>query len=527
MTSRLLRWLCLALAAVLLVRLLTLGLYPLMGTTEPRYAEISRKMLELGDWVTPWYDHGVPFWGKPPLSFWGSAFTMAMFGVNEFAARLGPYLATVACLALLWAWPSSAAADPHAQSDLQPTSRPALPIMAALVCLTSLAGFVSAGAVMTDMFMALGTTLCMLAFWRSVNQASGRSPWRWWFFVGIALGLLAKGPVATVLTGIALVLWFLAAAWQTGQWRALCWQVWQRLPWCWGTLLAALLTLPWYLLAEHRTPGFLNYFIIGEHIQRFLVKGWTGDLYGAGHPEARGTILWFAFLGWLPWPVLALFWAGLLAWARRQGAGARFAQVDAEATAAKANAPSLVASATLAAPSRSELTYLLAWVAAPLLFFTIASNILPSYILPGLPAFGLLMAYMALRSLQTAFKRLWLASMAFGVLLVPLTACVGLYVYPGFMNDRSQRDLLSHWQLGTPLVYLQGRPLSADFYSRGQAVLADKPADIQALLTGSGQQNGQPISLVLERPVYDALPPADRAAWHAVAEHAGYLLLRR
>ena len=45
-------------------------------------------MLETGDWLVPQFDYGVPFWGKPPLSTWLSAASMAAFGVNEFAARL-------------------------------------------------------------------------------------------------------------------------------------------------------------------------------------------------------------------------------------------------------------------------------------------------------------------------------------------------------------------------------------------------------------------------------------------------------
>ena len=63
-----LAWFLLALAFA--IRLLSLGSYPLMDTTEARYGEVARKMAELGDWITPWYDVGVPFWGKPPLAFW-------------------------------------------------------------------------------------------------------------------------------------------------------------------------------------------------------------------------------------------------------------------------------------------------------------------------------------------------------------------------------------------------------------------------------------------------------------------------
>ena len=499
MSIRIVRYLWAALIALLLVRLITLGLYPLMGTTEPRYAEIARKVLSTGDWVTPWYDHGVPFWGKPPLSFWGSAVTMAVFGINEFAARLGPYLATVACVALLWAWPVAQPGGSDAKRVLAPA--------AALVALSSLAGYISAGAVMTDMFMTLGTTLCMVAFWISVGDspnapaAPGVARWRWLFFVGIAIGLLAKGPVATVLTGIALALWLLAGALSAEGLRARCLRVWRNLPWLRGSLLVAVLTLPWYLLAEQRTPGFLNYFIVGEHIQRFLVSGWTGDLYGQGHAEPRGTIFWFAFLGWLPWSVVVPLMLALAWWWRSTGVLRR----------------SPVA-------SNGELQYLLAWVLASLLFFAISRNILPSYILPGLPAFGLLVAMLGiwLASARPAVWWLWLASAA-----IPAAVCALLVVNPGFMDDRSQRGLLKQWTLGTPLIYLEGRPLSADFYSRGQAVLADKPADVERWLAGPGVKDGQPISLVMERFVYERQPPERLRGWRIAAEHGGFVLLRK
>src|SRR5262249_204715 len=47
--------------AVVVARVATLGVYPLMDTTEARYAEIARKMLETGDWLMPQFDYGLPF----------------------------------------------------------------------------------------------------------------------------------------------------------------------------------------------------------------------------------------------------------------------------------------------------------------------------------------------------------------------------------------------------------------------------------------------------------------------------------
>ena len=54
------------LVGTMLLRLLTLNTYPLMDTTEARYGEMARLMVETGNWLTPLFDYGVPFWGKPP-----------------------------------------------------------------------------------------------------------------------------------------------------------------------------------------------------------------------------------------------------------------------------------------------------------------------------------------------------------------------------------------------------------------------------------------------------------------------------
>ncbi|MGB0836148.1 MAG: hypothetical protein ACPGR2_16670, partial [Psychrobium sp.] len=61
--SQPLRWLLALGLSVLLFRLISLGFYPLYDTTEARYGEIARIMLETGNWVTPQFDYNIPFWG--------------------------------------------------------------------------------------------------------------------------------------------------------------------------------------------------------------------------------------------------------------------------------------------------------------------------------------------------------------------------------------------------------------------------------------------------------------------------------
>lgn len=237
---------------MLLMRLATLGAYPLTDATEARYAEIARKMVELNDWLTPWYDYGVPFWAKPPLSTWATALSMKLFGINEFGARLPHFLAGLLVMWLVADWLRRRA--------------PRQALLASALLAGSFLFFVAAGAVMTDMTMAVGIAMAMRGFWLGLHgTAAERRREQWLFFCGLAVGLLAKGPVALVLCGVPIALWAIFTG-NIGTSRA-------GLPWLSGTLLVAVLVLPWYILAEQRTPGFLNYFLVGEHWQRFTVAG--------------------------------------------------------------------------------------------------------------------------------------------------------------------------------------------------------------------------------------------------------------
>ena len=96
------RFLIALVAGFFLLRLGAMFVLPFTDTTEARYAEIARKMVETGNWLTPQFDYGVPFWGKPPLHTWLSAAGMQVFGVSEAAARLPILLTALAVLFLVY-----------------------------------------------------------------------------------------------------------------------------------------------------------------------------------------------------------------------------------------------------------------------------------------------------------------------------------------------------------------------------------------------------------------------------------------
>jgi 4-amino-4-deoxy-L-arabinose transferase-like glycosyltransferase len=164
--------------------------------------------------------------------------------------------------------------------------------------------------------------------------------------------MLAKGPIALVLVGLALGLWIAIV----GRWRLVV-----QLPWLSGLIVFFAVVAPWYILAERATPGFLYYFLVHEHILRYVSHEY-GDLYGAGRERPYGASWVFLFVSFLPWSVLCI--VAML----RRFRGQR-----------------------IWTTLRSDpwLTYALVWGLAPAVFFTMARQILVTYLVPGFAGLAL------------------------------------------------------------------------------------------------------------------------------------------
>lgn len=461
-TSPELRLLLVLAAVAAAVRLASLGMFPLMDTTEARYGEIGRRMAALGDWITPWIGDGEPFWGKPPFSFWLTAGSFKLLGVGAFTARLPHWVCGVIVAWLLWNW-----ADRRSRREA---------VYAVVLAAGSALFFAAAGAVMTDMALALGLTMAMRGFWLRED---------WMLIVGVAIGLLAKGPLALILAGLPIAAWAIA----TGNLRRLFLETrWLKVVSC---VLA--LALPWYALAEWRTPGFLEYFLVGEHWLRYTVSGWSGDLYGHSHSFPQGTIWLFALLAFMPWTVLL----PVAAWRWRRLAG-----------------PATVA-------DRSLLVYLTCWVLAPCVLFTLSGNILWTYVLPGVPAAALAAAILLTRLPRERVERRLLPAGA------AITAVVGLGIViafnaGGWDEETSAKALVREYELrrseGEALIFFRKRPLSGSFYSNGEAEQAATAEELHARLTRG------PAYVAVKDRHEDRVPEEFRESLRPVARRGEYAL---
>jgi len=336
-----------------------LGQFGLIGADEPRYAQVAREMLERHDWITPVLG-GQPWLEKPPLYYWQAMMAYALFGVSDWAARLPAALdATLLVLAVYF---------------FLRRFRPGAELDGALITASS-AGIIGyARAASMDMVLAAVFTMAMLGWcaWRETGKKIHLAI----FYAFIALGMLAKGPVAPLLAGLVILLYAAAVR----DVRLILKTLWVP-----GILLFCALALPWYFAAQMRNPQFFQEFIIEHNLGRF-----SKNLYH--HTEPLWYYLPVTALALVPWTLFAI--VGLVQTLRRWWAQRTSSQqigVDLEHQFA---------------------IFASCWLVMPVLFFSLSQSKLPGYTLPAIPAGGLLLAdYLRQRLRQTEAKpvAIWLA----------------------------------------------------------------------------------------------------------------------
>jgi 4-amino-4-deoxy-L-arabinose transferase-like glycosyltransferase len=357
------------------------GQFGLIGADEPRYAQVAREMFEqrghIDGWITPTLG-GRPWLEKPPLYYWQAMLAYSMFGVNDVAARIPSAVdATLLVIAVYLFFRRF---------------RRGVEVDAALIT-ASCAGIIGyARAASTDMPLAATFAIGMLSWWawyetemRDIetresekldgqNRKRERHLYLALFYALIALGMLAKGPVAPLLASVVIVLF--AAV--TGQWRIVLKTLW--LP---GILVFCALTLPWYLAVQLRNPQFFREFILEHNLARF-----SSDLYH--HPEPFWYYLPVAALSIIPWTVFVIgaFVRIIRVWWRER------------------NSSSVV---TTDLDLQLNLFACL-WLIVPIVFFSVSRSKLPGYILPAIPAATVLLAeYLRLHFENGESVSKWLA----------------------------------------------------------------------------------------------------------------------
>ncbi len=319
-----------------------LAQFGLIGADEPRYAQVAREMFEHHEWITPMLG-GEPWLEKPPLYYWQAILAYKIFGVSDWAARLPSVIdASLMVVAIYF---------------FLRRLRRGFELDGALIT-AACAGIIGyARAASMDMALTAAFTVGMLAWW--AWRESEERIYLAAFYICMALGTLAKGPVAPFLAGLIIVVY--AAAVRE-------WKVVVRMLWIPGIVLLCLIAFPWYIAVQLRNPAFFQDFIVQHNFERY-----SQNLYH--HLEPVWYYLPVTLLALSPWTVfvIAAFVESLRGWKTK------------------------IATAEV---SKQFGIFSACWLIVPVIFFSISQSKLPGYILPAVPAGAMLLVNYLQRHLK-------------------------------------------------------------------------------------------------------------------------------
>jgi len=350
---------------------------PLIDRDEPRFAEASREMIERADYVVPYFNDQVRL-DKPPLTYWAQLASYRIFGENDFAARFPSAIAAALTALVIFAWGMRLGGEK-------------LGWCASIIFTLSLQTFVHAKAAVADMWLVLFVTL---AHWsgfeliqlptlnaqrstlnsEETNQASNIKPqtflWWWIFYLSLALGFLAKGPIAwTPLLTVGAII-FYGRDWQLGR----------RFKFVYGILLTLAVIALWGIPALIQTRGEFFTVGIGRHVigRSFA----TMEGHGANSLGMYLLLLPFyfvtVFVSFFPWSI-KLPWLVRKLWRQRKAGVIRLRQG--------------YGGQDSAAYSENLMDNYLLWgIAIIFIIFTLIKTKLPHYTLPAFPLLALLLA---------------------------------------------------------------------------------------------------------------------------------------
>ncbi|HEY9696815.1 MAG TPA: glycosyltransferase family 39 protein [Trichocoleus sp.] len=315
--------------------------YTLFNNTEAKQAEIARQMWIRRDWITPVYN-GELYFDKPVLLHWLIAIGFASLGLHEWAVRLPSAVAATLLVLGTWAFVSHFA-------------NRRVGLIAATMVAANPFTFTLGRTGQHDMLLTSFVGLALYCWYFAYS--SGKT-WSYLvFFACLGLATMSKGPLAIVLVGLTIGVFLI--------WVGRIWEQVKTIPWLWGGLIFAAITLPWHVLVLQANGwNFINGYVGYSNVDRFVAVNLnqTGPWYYYIPLAIVGLFPWIMLIPSQfrqPLPLRSLL--GRTYWQQRS-------------------------------PDQQVSLFMGIWFLAIFLFMSVAATKLPWYIFPGLPALAYLCA---------------------------------------------------------------------------------------------------------------------------------------
>ena len=251
------------LGLVAVVLLLNLNEWSVTESTEARYAQVSKEMVETGDYLHPRL-MGIKHYHKPPLTYWVTAAGYKIFGINSFGARFFMQIAILLQIVIVYG----------IGKLLLKNNKHAF--LAALLYFALPGVIMSSRALTTDVYLCTFVLLSVYA-WLKFSMYSDKR-FLLLFYLALGLGFFTKGPVVFIFP-----VFFIAGAY-LGKIRPPR-NVSYHLA---GTLLMLTIGLGWFVYLVIYDQRFIDYFLINQTIERFAT-----DVFRRSEP-------WWFFLAVVP-----------------------------------------------------------------------------------------------------------------------------------------------------------------------------------------------------------------------------------
>ena len=251
-----------------------MGSYPLIDVDETRYVRIAQEMFISNNFLTP-VINGEIFLEKPPLFFWFENLSFAIFGVNEWAARL-----PMAVIASFGVFVTYFTGKKFVSNRFG--------LISALVLGSNVIYIILSHVAILDLLLSV-TMMTSVYLGLMTLYSSGKRNWFEWmgFYIFSGLSALSKGlPGIIIPFGIVFLAYLFSKRLKD---LFSCKKIGI------GLILLLLVVLPWHIMM-YKVHGveFINEYILKHHLARFVNSA------GINRKEPFWFFVPVIFVGFIP-----------------------------------------------------------------------------------------------------------------------------------------------------------------------------------------------------------------------------------
>ena len=306
--------------------------------------------------------NGEPRYHKPILVYWLMGLTTAIAGDNPFGVRMVSGLGGAVTAVGVW-WLGRRMLGPRGG------------FLSGLIFATAPIVVAESKLATTDATLMLWLFGCQSCLWILSQRPSRGAAAGFWLLLSLAI--LTKGPIGPALIGVATLL-----SWWWG------WPVppRERLHWRRGLAGLLILTGPWFIAISIASHGEFLRFAVGKQIVHRLATDMEAHGGFPGYYPVVSTLVFYPWSALLPAAIAA-------GWSRRK--------------------------------TNPHVSFLLGWIAGPLVLLECFQTKLIHYYLPAFPACSLLVAWLILSLLE---EKVPFRTRSFGRLGLVLLIGIGLFL---------------------------------------------------------------------------------------------------